>query len=233
MKQFEQNLEKFIKAGVADGRGRSHETSGINEMRSSSATSSSRTPRGEKGRKKIQAENSASALAAAYGVSPYLQELKVPKKKMLLPEPSCEERTRPEAEHRKKYIKMLRAMEEEAKRVKEEAEKKLVQQQASAAKLRAKIGVENVAPRLFEPTKSRAADDEEEASKKKGGTEAEELAPTTEEEDAEKLAAKKAASKKARELNKALVERTQKMLTQLTEKRQQVEEREDTAHLLY
>ena len=109
---------------------------------------------------------------------------------------------RPEAQHRKKYIKMLRAMEEEAKRAKEESEKKLLQQQQQAAKLRAKMGVENVAPRLFEPLRRGVAEGEDEEGGKK------KPAPPAEEEDddgddPEKLAAEKASPRAVQQLRLA------------------------------
>ena len=84
LKLFDENLEKFIRGGAEQGsRGRSQE-------RSSSAASSKNTPR--KGRRK--STDGPSLLAAAYGVSPYLQEIKVAKKKLELCEPSVEERSR-------------------------------------------------------------------------------------------------------------------------------------------
>jgi len=188
LKLFEENLEKFIRGGggAEQEQGESRGSRGNSRERGASSASSKNTPRG--GRRK-STDN--PLLAAAYGVSPYLQEIKV-KKKLQLAEASVEERSRPEAQHRKKYIKMLKTMEEEAKRAKEESEKKLLQQQQQAAKLRAKMGVENVAPRLFEPLKRRAADgeEEEEGGKKKPAPPAEEDA--ADDDDPEKLAAKKA-----------------------------------------
>ena len=225
MKQFEENLAKFIKQGSGEDRERSRDRS------SSAANSTASTPRGEKSRRRVASESSTSVLAAAYGVSPYLQEMKMPKKKMQLAEPSIDEAKgmRPEAAHRKKYLKMLRAMEEEAKRVKEEGEKKLQQQQQAAAKLRAKMGIDNVAPRLFEQPKRMMCEGEED-EEVGGGRRKHEAAEEEEEEDAEdpeKLAAKKAKAREAAKRNKAILERTQKVLAQMTEKRQQQEEEEE------
>ena len=110
---------------------------------------------------------------------------------------------RPEAQHRKKYIKMLRAMEEEAKRAKEDSEKKLLQQQQQVAKLRAKMGVDNVAPRLFEPLRRGLAEGEEEedGGKKKPALPAEE--EDDNDDDPEKLAAKKARPRDVQQLRLA------------------------------
>jgi hypothetical protein len=110
---------------------------------------------------------------------------------------------RPEAQHRKKYIKMLRAMEEEAKRAKEDSEKKLLQQQQQVAKLRAKMGVDNVAPRLFEPLRRGLAEgeEEEEGGKKKPALPAEE--EDDNDDDPEKLAAKKARPRDVQQLRLA------------------------------
>ena len=85
LKLFDENLEKFIRGGGAEqgSRGRSQE-------RSSSAASSKNTPR--KGRRK--STDGPSLLAAAYGVSPYLQEIKGAQKRLELCEPSVEERSR-------------------------------------------------------------------------------------------------------------------------------------------
>jgi hypothetical protein len=166
MKHFEQNLDKFINGGTGseategEGRGRT-QTRDTSHGRSSSETAahpSKNSARGENSRKKGTVET--SVLAAVYGVSPYLQELKLPKKKLQPQvEPGIDEGKgpRPEAVHRKKYIKMLRLMEEEARRVKEEGEKKLLQQHQAAAKLRCKLGIADVAPRLYEAPK-RVAD---------------------------------------------------------------------------
>lgn len=240
MKLFDKNLEKFISGGARGGGGgeRGRENSRDRpdqscERSSSAATSNSNTPRGQKGRKKIndEASNAHSVLAAAYGVSPYLQEIKVPKKKLQLAEPSIEESkgTRPEQAHRKKYMKMLKNMEEEAKRVKEEAEKKLLQQQESAAKLRAKIGVDKIAGRLLEPSKRAVPEEGEEGEE--GGGRKKPAVPEPEEqdddEDPEKLAAKKAKAKEAARRNKATLERTQRVLQQMTDKRQELEGEED------
>jgi len=98
---------------------------------------------------------------------------------------------------------MLRAMEEDAKRAKEESEKKLLQQQQQAAKLRAKMGVDNVAPRLFEPLKRGVAEgeEEEEGGKKKPAPLAEE--EEEDDDDPEKLAAKKASPRAVQRLRLA------------------------------
>jgi hypothetical protein len=95
---------------------------------------------------------------------------------------------------------MLRAMEEEAKRAKEESEKKQLQQQQQVAKLRAKMGVDNVAPRLFEPLRRGLAEgeEEEEGGKKKPTLPAEE--EDDNDDDPEKLAAKKASPRDAQQL---------------------------------
>ena len=85
LKLFDENLEKFIRGGGTErsSRGRSQE-------RGSSAASSKNTPR--KGRRK--STDGPSLLAAAYGVSPYLQEIKGAQKRLELCEPSVEERSR-------------------------------------------------------------------------------------------------------------------------------------------
>ena len=246
MRLFDKNLEKFIKGGGCGeggerrrGRGKSRDNNSEQQRESSSssaAASSSNTPRGQKGRKKIsdEAGNAHSVLAAAYGVSPYMQEMKIFKKKLQPAEPSIDESkgTRPEQAHRKKYIKMLKNMEEEAKRVKEDAEKKLLQQQEAAAKLRAKIGVDKIAGRLLEP--KRAVLEEGEEGEEAGGGRKKPAGPEPEEEeddqDPVKLAAKKAKAKEDARRNKAILERTQRMLQQITDKRQE-QEGEDEAKL--
>ena len=241
LKGFGENIDRFTsQEEAADRRGRAADRAAISHGRSLSESaglqSGKNTPRGDNGgsqsgkstprgsKKSRKSQEASTVLAAAYGVSPYMKELKVPKKKVQV-EPSIDEAKRPEAQHRKKYIKMLKTMEEESRRAKEETERKLAAQQQAREKLKAKMGVDNVAARVFEAARRPSDAAHEEPATRAPHVRNTKAAEDEDEDDAEKLAARKAKAKEAKARNKELLERSQKMLMQLAERRAE-EERE-------
>lgn len=207
MQVFEENLARFLN--------------------SAKNKPSELTPRGREKEKEKEKERVKNAAIAN---SPYLQAaLSLPKRER---KPEAEDLgekrgQRPEAVFRKRYLKMLQQMATRTAKKEKEQEQEQKRREDEKAKLRAKLGVDNVAPRLMkQPSWKREEAEGEEAGERRGrGGKLE--AAAEDEEAREESEEERRKRKEAAERNKLLREKSQNFLLQLAEKRRTEEEQQE------
>eukprot|EP00960_Hanusia_phi_P023932 706081-Hanusia_phi.AAC.1 len=212
MRVFEENLEKFIH--------------GIQGQKSKAdPDAKTRTSK-----KLIDKESLAKSIQA----SPYLQALiALPKNSLPKEGEGSGTEGKQRNAYRKRYQEMIRKMEDEGKKAREDSELKLKKQMEMAAKLKSKLGLDNVAPKFMLPRSQSWIPGLE------GGDENKEInmgERKEEEEDKDLDENQLAAKKEAAARNKALLERTKQTLQKLVEKqkteKEEQEERQRKEELL-
>ena len=214
MKIFEENLQKFIHG--MNGQKSRNEADGKTRL----------------SKKVVDKETLSKSIQA----SPYLQALiALPKSSLPKEGDGSSMEGKQRNAYRKRYQEMIKRMEDEGRRAREDSEQKLKKQVEAAAKLKSKLGLDNVAPKFMLPRsqswiQGMEAEDE---NKENDRWERKEEAIVEEKDlDENQLAAKKEAAAR----NKAMLERTKQALQKLVEKqrteKEEQEERQKKEELL-